>query len=226
MGVTQQGRWFNDAIAVVGGALATAARVVGTAQGTAFSVEDADTLVGTLHVQGVNEAQVITIGGGATGGTFTLTWGGYTTAAIPFGATAAVVQAALNALPVFTHTNDVTVTGTGPYTITFGGYYAGLDVAQFTGSAEGLTGGTPTLTPSTSTPGGTGITGTAAVSLETSSDGGLNYQAAASWPTKSTAGTHAKSFNVRGATHARWAWTVATATTTFAVRDVGKIIGR
>ena len=40
-----------------------------------------------------DEVQTVTITGGPTGGTFTLTWGGQTTAAIAYNATAATVQA-------------------------------------------------------------------------------------------------------------------------------------
>lgn len=47
---------------------------------------------------GVNDVQTITITGTPTGGTFTLTFNGQTTAAIAFNATAATVQAALETL--------------------------------------------------------------------------------------------------------------------------------
>ncbi|MFW3477497.1 hypothetical protein [Streptomyces microflavus] len=45
-----------------------------------------------------NEVQTLTVTGGPTGGTFTITWSGQTTAAIAYNATAAVVQTALEAL--------------------------------------------------------------------------------------------------------------------------------
>lgn len=102
----------------------------------------------------VNEVQVITITGGPTGGTFTLTYGGQTTAAIPYNAAAGAVQAALEALSNIAP-GDVTVTGAagGPYTITFTGTLAGTNVAQITATAS-LTGGTsPAITPATTTPG-------------------------------------------------------------------------
>jgi hypothetical protein len=51
-----------------------------------------------VPVNGVSEVQRLTITGTPTGGTFTLTWSGQTTAAIAYNATAAVVQAALEAL--------------------------------------------------------------------------------------------------------------------------------
>lgn len=46
----------------------------------------------------VNERQRVTITGSPTGGSFTLTYDGYTTVALPYNATAAQVQAALEAL--------------------------------------------------------------------------------------------------------------------------------
>lgn len=52
----------------------------------------------TAGGSGVDEVQTVTISGGPTGGTFTLTFNGQTTAAIPYNATALQVQAALQAL--------------------------------------------------------------------------------------------------------------------------------
>lgn len=103
-----------------------------------------------------NEVQTVTITGGPTGGTFTLTWNGQTTAAIAYNATAAAVQSALEALSNIAP-GDVTVTGSagGPYTVTFGGAQLGEDVAQMTASGAGLTGGTsPAVSISTTTAGG------------------------------------------------------------------------
>lgn len=48
---------------------------------------------------GVNDVQTVSISGTPTGGTFTLTFNGQTTAAIAYNATAAAVDAALEALP-------------------------------------------------------------------------------------------------------------------------------
>lgn len=104
-----------------------------------------------------NEIQTVTITGSPTGGTFTLTFQGQTTAGIAYNATAATVQAALEALSNIAP-GDVVVTG-GPMpgvgvVVTFQGQYAGIDVTQMTGSAAGLTGGTPVLTIATLTNGG------------------------------------------------------------------------
>lgn len=99
-----------------------------------------------------NEVQVLTVGGsGLT--SFTVTFGGQTTAAIPAAATAAQVQSALEALSTI-GAGNVVVTGNagGPWTITFVGALAGVDQAQVTTTP---TGGTGTVTPSTTTAGGT-----------------------------------------------------------------------
>jgi hypothetical protein len=102
-----------------------------------------------------NEVQTVTITGGPTGGTFTLTWSGQTTAAIAYNATAAAVQTALEALSNIAP-GDVVVTGNagGPYTLTWGGTQLGEDVAAPTATAS-FTGGTsPGVTIATTTAGG------------------------------------------------------------------------
>ena len=85
----------------------------------------------------------------ATGGTFTLTFDGQTTAPIAFNATAAQVQAALEALSTIGPGN-LTATGgdvdTARVDITFVGTFAGVDVQQLTADASALTGTTPTVT--------------------------------------------------------------------------------
>lgn len=98
----------------------------------------------------VNEVQVVTLTGGPTGGTFTLTYSGQTTGTIAYNASAATVDAALEALSNI-GAGDVAVTGSagGPWTVTFGGALAGTNVAQMTGSAASLTGaGSQTLSVS------------------------------------------------------------------------------
>ncbi|MGS2592131.1 hypothetical protein [Streptomyces hebeiensis] len=103
-----------------------------------------------------NEVQSVTITGGPTGGTFTLTFSGQTTGAIAYNATAATVQTALEALSNI-NPGDLAVTGNagGPYAVTFGGAYLGDNVAQMTATAS-LTGGTtPGVTVATTTAGGT-----------------------------------------------------------------------
>ena len=111
----------------------------------------------------VSEVQTVTITGTPTGGTFTLTLEGSTTAGIAYNATAAAVQAALEALPGV-DPGTLTVTGgPGPgaaFTVTFNA--GGGDVAALTASGASLTGGTsPGVTIATPTPGAsTGSGGT------------------------------------------------------------------
>lgn len=105
-----------------------------------------------------SEGQTVTITGTPTGGTFTLTLDGETTAGIAYNATATTVQTALEALSNVT-SGDATVTGGPgpgtPYVVTFAGRYLGRDVPQMTASAASLTGGTsPAVAVTTTTAGG------------------------------------------------------------------------
>lgn len=106
---------------------------------------------------GTNEIQRITITGTPTGGTFTLTFAGQTTAAIAFNAAASAVVTALEALP---NIDSGDVAGSGgalPGTavdITFQGRYAGINVPLMTINTAGLTGGTPAGAITTPTAGG------------------------------------------------------------------------
>jgi len=77
-----------------------------------------------------------TITGSPTGGTFTLTYGGNTTAPIAFNATASAVKSALAALDDGYSASDWTVTGSGPYAITTPA------AGALTANGSGLTGGT------------------------------------------------------------------------------------
>jgi hypothetical protein len=116
----------------------------------------------------VQEVQTITVTGGPTGGTFTLTWNAQTTAAIAYDATSAAVYAALVALSNI-GPSDLAVTGAagGPYTIRW--RYGLGNVAAPTGNGAGLTGGTaPAVVVATVTAGsalytpplGAGVSGT------------------------------------------------------------------
>lgn len=122
-----------------------------------------------LHVKvgaAVNEVQTLSFTGVPTGGTFKLQFDDGTvtndTANITYaaGLTAATVEAALEALPNI-EPADVTVAGSngGPFTITFSGQYAGLDVRALVVTAEALTGGTtPHAVITQTTPGVGGVT--------------------------------------------------------------------
>jgi len=101
-----------------------------------------------------DEVQTLTEGGsGLT--SWTITYSGQTTASIDDDATAAEVQAALEALSNIAP-GDVTVTGgplgTGPFTVTFGGTLADTNVAAMTTTP---TGGSGTVVVATTTAGGT-----------------------------------------------------------------------
>ena len=92
---------------------------------------------------GTNEVQTLTITGTPTGGTFTITYSGETSGAIPYNATAAQVQSYLENMAAF-RVGDVVCAG-GPLpgtgvTITFQGRFACTNVALMT-TTDSLTGG-------------------------------------------------------------------------------------
>jgi hypothetical protein len=108
-----------------------------------------------------SEQQTITITGTPTGGTWTATFDGQTTAAIAYNATAAAVQLAVEALSNVTP-GEVTVTGGPgpgtPWVVTFTGDKAGQNVPQITTSSSLTGGSSPTITVTTTTAGGTAET--------------------------------------------------------------------
>lgn len=94
-----------------------------------------------------SEVQTLTLGA-ASAGTITITFDGETTGAIAFNASAATVQAALEAMSNV-NAGSIVVTG-GPLpalvTLTFSGpQYAGQNVPEITATPSGLTGGTVTI---------------------------------------------------------------------------------
>ena len=98
-----------------------------------------------------NESQTITVAN-ATGGTFTLTFDGQTTAPIAFPLVNTEIEAALEAL---SNIDDVAVTGTAARTVNFRANQQQKDVPQMTADASGLTSATTaTVTIATSQPGG------------------------------------------------------------------------
>ncbi len=85
----------------------------------------------------------------ATGGTFTLTFNGQTTAPLAFNATAAQIAAALAALSNIGAANIQATGGpvnTANVLVTWKGTFEEQDVATLTSDATGLTGTTPTIT--------------------------------------------------------------------------------
>lgn len=97
-----------------------------------------------------NEIQTATVGGSPTGGTFRLALDGKPTAALAYNASAAVVQAALEALPNVGAGNVGVALSGSVYTVTFQGELANQDIPLLTLFSNNLTGGSsPTVTPAT-----------------------------------------------------------------------------
>ena len=93
----------------------------------------------------------------ATGGTFTLSWKGQTTAPMPYNATAAQIDAALEALSNVGANNIQTSGGpvnTANVNVFFRRALQQADQDQITGDGAALTGTTPTLATATTTRGG------------------------------------------------------------------------
>lgn len=142
-------------IAVPGGAVAQHATValVLTGLQDVFLVSDKAV---TLKTNGRDEIQTVTLTGSPTGGTFTLTFGAGTTAGLAWNATAALVQAALEAIGSIGAGNVACAGGPLPgaaVSVTFQAALGETNVAALTGSVASLTGGSPGLTIATPTPG-------------------------------------------------------------------------
>lgn len=109
-----------------------------------------------LGATGTNEVQTVTITGTPTGGNFTLTFSGQTTANIAHNATSGAVQTALEALSNIAPGDVVVTGGPGPgtpYVVTFGGAYGKTNVPVMT-AAHTFTGGTtPNVAVTTTTEG-------------------------------------------------------------------------
>jgi hypothetical protein len=89
---------------------------------------------------GVSAVQLITVTGSPTGGTFTLGLAGQVSASLPFDITGSALQSALQAVPTI-GVGNVSVAGSGPYTVTFIGNLATRPIDLLT-AVSGLTGGT------------------------------------------------------------------------------------
>lgn len=104
----------------------------------------AGSLVREVTAAAANMRQSLTINGSPTGGTYVLSFMGQTTTALAHNANAATIQDALRALPLIGA--NVTVTGTGPFTVEFIGELAALPQQLLVLAVNGLTGGTsPTV---------------------------------------------------------------------------------
>ncbi len=93
---------------------------------------------------GTDEIQTVEIDDDVDGGNFTLTFGGYTTGSIPWNASAAVVEAALEALNSV-GLGRVTVAGSSPiWTVTFADTLGDTDVALLIGADVDMASGDAT----------------------------------------------------------------------------------
>lgn len=93
---------------------------------------------GVIRIAG-DATFTVTVLGSPTGGTFTLLVNGAPTAAIAYNASAATVKAAIVAVDPGISASNVTVTGSGPYSVTL--------PATLAHGTDALTGGTsPTTT--------------------------------------------------------------------------------
>jgi hypothetical protein len=119
-------------------------------------VESAVFTASAAVLGGANEQQTITVTGAPTGGTFTLTYNGATTAPIAFNAAAAAVTTALEALPNIGAGNVISAGGALPGTpvvVTFQNALGRQNIAAMT-AAHAFTGGTtPAIAVTTTTAG-------------------------------------------------------------------------
>ena len=131
---------------------------------TAGAVREDGTLqVVGAPVAGTNEVQTLTFGGTPTGGTFKLTFDAFTTSAISWSATNATlvsnIDTALGALTSVGGVANVTTAvgtmtaGIGTITVTFTGTLAKKDVGTISVFSNSLTGTSPTLGVTVTTPG-------------------------------------------------------------------------
>ncbi|MFC6090870.1 hypothetical protein [Saccharothrix lopnurensis] len=102
-----------------------------------------------------NEKQSLTLTGGPTGGTWTATYSGQTTAGIAHNATTTTVRTTLEALSTV-GVGNVAVTGApGAWVVEFKNALGGANLAQMTASGASLTGGSsPAVAVATTTAGG------------------------------------------------------------------------
>lgn len=113
-------------------------------------------------VAGTNEVQTLTIGGTPTAGTFTLTYDGWTTAAITWSAVNATLLAAINtaldalgngAASAIVATAGTLTAGIGTILLTFSGAPLAKRAANLMTATSSLTGSSPTLAIAETTPG-------------------------------------------------------------------------
>jgi RHS repeat-associated protein len=121
---------------------------VGTNGGTAWTRPStppaaSDTVLVNSTGYAADSVQQVQLTGSPSGGTFTLSFNGQTTAGIAYNATAAVVQTALQNLSTVGSGNALVAGGAGgPWEVRFAGTLGGSVQPALTGSGSGLTGGT------------------------------------------------------------------------------------
>jgi autotransporter-associated beta strand protein len=116
-----------------------------TTSGLARALESLTSIPqGSVRVTGgSNEVQALRFSTTPTGGTYRLSFRGYSTVAIPFSATSATVQTELSKLPSITTTANITVGGAyngGGFTFTFPGAFGTTDVDTIVADLSTLTG--------------------------------------------------------------------------------------
>jgi hypothetical protein len=129
--------------------IATTNEATSTSDLTTFTISTAahryfDPTVAVVTQAQYDETQSITITGAPTGGTFTLTFGGNTTAAINWNDPASTVQTRLQALASIGAGNALVTGGPGPATpfiVEFAGTMAKTSEALITLTTNSLTGG-------------------------------------------------------------------------------------
>lgn len=158
-GATEAGQVLATITPGFAGRVVNSFAVVTTAVSTAAKSASVQTFVDS--VPGTNQVNSLVTTGTPTGGTFTITVNGVTSAGIAFNAAAATVQAALVAMSNIAAGDVVAAGGALPtaVTLTWGGAFAGQAVTV-SASGAGLTGGTtPTAAVTTTTAGAVGSDG-------------------------------------------------------------------
>jgi RHS repeat-associated protein len=120
---------------------------VGTNGGVAWTrpstpPSPSDTVLVTSTGYAADTVQQVQLTGGPTGGTFTLSFNGQTTAAIAYNASASTVQTALQALSTIGSGNALVAGAAGgPWNVRFAGTLGGSVQVALTANGSGLTGG-------------------------------------------------------------------------------------
>ena len=142
----------ESVIALTGMATAVPDPAVTTGVSVKFGSDTTEyTVTSRTLGSGTNEVQTIEIDDDVSGGTFTLSYGGQTTGALAYNSSAAIIEAALEALSTL-GLGTATVTGASPtWTVTFTGTMASTNATIISGDGLLLTGGDATTVTVTET---------------------------------------------------------------------------